>query len=89
MSVDPNLEPLRRSLVMMPADQTAGALSNADAARLVEQAIRLAKLQDGIADLLQDHSPVPRANAQLRRACSSLASLLASSRAQSGGDLSH
>lgn len=77
-----NLEPLRRSMVLGGKDLPSG-LTNGDAAEVIgfalqlEQRVRL--LEAGIAELLERNSPVPRANAQLRRMCVDLSRLLAQS----------
>ena len=82
MSIDERLEPLRRSLVMSPRTGAAVALTNEEAAALIDrlQAVdrRLAEIETELAGLLVAHSPIPRQNAQLRRLCCDLAKIVAS-----------
>ena len=80
--MDEGLERLRRSLVMCDDNGPATALTNRTAMQLIARVQRLEELHSGVADLLQQNSPVPRQNVQLRRFCSQLAKLLATSRSQ-------
>lgn len=68
---------------MSPAGMPAAALTNEEAAELIrrlqELDRELKRLQAGLARLLEQNSPVPVRNAQLRRLCSELARLLAES----------
>ena len=70
------LESLRRSLVMCAPEGPATSLTNRDASRLISrvQAMEeeLEMLRSGVAVLLHRTTPVPRANAQLRRFCADL-----------------
>ena len=82
------LESLRRSLVMCAPEGPATSLTNRDASQLISrvQAVEeeLKILRSGVAALLHDTTPVPRANAQLRRFCADLGRLLAASRHAEG-----
>jgi hypothetical protein len=71
------MEQLRRSLVLAPPDGPATALSNGEAAEIVGRVIALEALRTAVIELLRTNSPVPRANAQLRRLCSDLAKVVA------------
>ena len=84
------LESLRRSLVMCAPESPATSLTNRDASQLISrvQAMEeeLKMLRSGVAALLHDTTPVPRANAQLRRFCADLGRLLVASRPAEGYD---
>ena len=84
------LESLRRSLVMCAPEGPATSLTNRDASRLISrvQAMEedLEMLRSGVAVLLHRTTPVPRANAQLRRFYADLGRLLVASRPAEGYD---
>ena len=84
------LESLRRSLVMCAPKSPATSLTNRDASRLISwvQAMEeeLKMLRSGVAVLLHRTTPVPGANAQLRRFCADLGRLLVASRPAEGYD---